>query len=160
MADNPEEFGVFCLSENSLSPRMWDQYAGNGKGFVVAFDTRQPTFTFLKSPGLIGEVEYSDTPISSFLGRYGASAFFRKRMKYGFEAEWRSVRALRRFKEIINAGGGSIVYLAPFNPACIAKILVLNECSVEWELRTLTALDARYRHTVVTPIRRVELHGS
>ena len=156
----PEEFGVFCLCENSLSPRMWNQYAGNGKGFVVAFDTQHLTFAVLKSPGLIGKVEYSDNPISSFLSKYGASAFFRKRMKYSFEAEWRSVRALHRFKDVISAGNGTAIYRARFNPACVAKILVLNECSVELELRSLAAIDARYRHAVVTPIRRRELDRS
>jgi len=145
----PEEFGVFCLCENSVSRRMWNQYAGNGKGFVIAFDTRHPTFTSLRSPGLIGGVEYSDQPISSFLGRYGASAFFRKRIRYGFEAEWRSVRALQRLSVVINSRSSPAIYLARFNSACIARILVLKQCSVEWELRTLAAVDARYRHTAI-----------
>jgi hypothetical protein len=131
---------------------MWSQYAGNGKGFVVAFDTQHPTFALLKGPGLIGGVEYCDKPISSFPGKYGASAFFRKKMRYAFEAEWRSVRALARFEDIINPGSGPAIYLGRFNPACIARILILNECSLEWELRTLAAVDARYRHTVVTLI--------
>jgi hypothetical protein len=154
----PEEFAVFCLCENSLSRRMWTQYASNGKGFVVAFNTQHPTFTFLKTPGLIGAVEYSDRPISSFLSRYGASAFFRKRMRYEFEAEWRSIRALTRFKDAVNSGRGPTIYLARFNPACIARILILNECSLEWELRTLTAVDARYRHAAVALIGPHQLH--
>jgi hypothetical protein len=154
----PEEFAVFCLCENSVSRRMWGQYASNGKGFVVAFDTRHPTFAFLKSPGLIGEVEYSDTPISSFLGKYGASAFFRKRMRYAFEAEWRSVRALSRFEDTVNPGSGPTIYLARFSPACIARILILDECLLEWELRTLTAVDARYKHAGVALINPRQLH--
>jgi hypothetical protein len=145
----PEEFGVFCLCENGFSQRMWNQYASNRRGFVVAFDTQHPTFTFLRSPGLIGVVEYSDQPISSFLSSYGTSAFFRKRIQYDFEAEWRSVRPLREFKEVIHPGSGPTIYLARFNSACVARILVLNECSVEWELRTLAAVDARYRHTTI-----------
>jgi hypothetical protein len=154
----PEEFAVFCLCENSLSRRMWSQYAGSGEGFVVAFDTRHPTFAFLKSPGLVGEVEYSDAPISSFLGKYGASAFFRKRMRYAFEAEWRSVRALSRFKDTVNSESGPTVYLARFNPACIARILILDECLLEWELRTLTVVDARYKHAGVGLINPRQLH--
>jgi hypothetical protein len=154
----PEEFAVFCLCGNSLSRRMWTRYAGNGKGFVVAFDTRHPTFALLRSPGLIGEVDYSDTPISSFLGKYGASAFFRKRMPYAFEAEWRSVRALTRFRGVVNQGSGPPVCLARFDPACIARMLILNECSLEWELRTLVAVDARYRHAGVTLIGPGQIH--
>jgi hypothetical protein len=154
----PEEFAVFCLCENSLSRRMWGQYAGNGEGFVVAFDTRNPTFALLRSPGLIGEVEYSDTPISSFLSKYGTSAFFRKRIRYAFEAEWRSVRALSRFKDTVNSGSGPTIYLARFNPACIVRILILNECSLEWELRTLAAVDVRYRHADVALINPRQLY--
>jgi hypothetical protein len=154
----PEQFAVFCLCENSLSRRMWNLYASNGQGFVVTFDTRHPTFRLLKSPGLIGGVEYSDEPIPSFLSRYGASAFFRKRTRYNFEAEWRSVRALSRFKNVINPEEGPAIYLANFNPACIKGILVLGECAVEWEIRTLTAVDARYQHTAVTLLDRSQLH--
>jgi len=35
----PQEFGVFCLCENSRSRTMWKQYASGGKGFLVAFNT-------------------------------------------------------------------------------------------------------------------------
>jgi hypothetical protein len=154
----PEEFAVFCLCENSLSRRMWGQYAADGKGFVVAFDTQHPAFALLKRPGLIGRVEYSDTPIPSFLSNYGASAFFRKRMRYAFEAEWRSVRALARFKDSVDTGTGPTIYLGRFSPACIARILILNECSLEWELRTLAAVDTRYRQTAVTLINPRQLH--
>ncbi|MFZ3275275.1 MAG: DUF2971 domain-containing protein [Candidatus Sulfotelmatobacter sp.] len=148
----PEEFGVLCLCENSLSRRMWNQYASGGEGFVVAFDTKHPAFAFLRTPGLIGGVEYSNEPISSFLSKYGVSAFFRKRTRYSFEAEWRSVRALTRFakQDIIIPKSGPAIYLARFNPACIARILILSECSLELNLRTLAAVDARYRHVVVT----------
>lgn len=104
----------------------------------------------LKNPGLIGAVEYSDEPISSFLSTYGASSFFRKRTQYSFEAEWRSVRALSRFSNIVNPANDPALYLARFNPACTKEILTLRECSIQWELSTLSAIDARYRHTAVT----------
>ena len=154
----PEQFGVFCLCENNHSRRMWNQYASKGTGFVVAFDTQHPTFNLLTRPGLIGGVEYSDEPISSFLGTYGTSSFFRKRNQYSFESEWRSVRALSRFTNIVNPAGGPALYLAPFNPACIKEILILRECSIGWELPTLTAIDARYRHVAVNLVDSSHLH--
>ena len=87
----------------------------------------------------MGGIEYSDEPISSFLSKYGAGAFFQKRTRYSFEAEWRIVRALTRFKDkdIVNPQSGPPIYLARFNPACIAGILILRECSLELNLRTL-----------------------
>jgi hypothetical protein len=153
----PEEFGVFCLCRNNLSRQMWNQYAADGRGFVAEFNTLHTAFTLLKKPGLIGEVEYSDHPISSFLSRYGASAFFRKRSRYQFEAEWRSVRALTRFKTVLRPSGGPPIYLAPFDPGCVSKMLILSKSSVEWELRTLAAVDARYRHVPVVVIEDTQL---
>lgn len=146
----PEEFGVFCLCENSRSRAMWDRYAKGGQGFLVAYDTQHPGFTFLRRPGLIGKVEYSDERISSFLTRYGASSFFQKKERYRFEAEWRSIRGLRHFKKVLRPKTGAAIYLSHFGPACIAEILILPECVVEWELRTLVTVDSRYRHASVT----------
>jgi hypothetical protein len=154
----PEQFAVLCLSENGGSRRMWHQYASHDTGFVVAFYPHHPAFRSLKSPGLIGEIEYSDEPISSFLSTYGASSFFRKRTRYAFEVEWRSVRALSRFREIVNPTNGPAIYRARLNPACIREMLILPECSVEWELRTLAAVDARYRHVAVTLLDSSQLH--
>jgi hypothetical protein len=58
---------------------MWNQYTKRGKGFLVAFDTQHPGFTLLRSPGFIGQVEYNNDRISSFLTRYGATSFFQKK---------------------------------------------------------------------------------
>ena len=105
----------------------------------------------------IGKVEYSNERISSFLTRYGATSFFQKKERYRFEAEWRSVRALRRFKKVHQPDKGLAVYLAPFGPSCVAEVRILPECVVEWELRTLFAVDSRYRHTSVTVVNRASL---
>lgn len=145
----PEEFGVFCLCENIQSRRMWRDYGLKGTGFAVEFNTQHSSFSLLTSPGLMGRVEYGDQPISSFLSTYGASAFFRKRLQYSFEAEWRSVRALKRFTDISNPATGPAVFLASFDPKSIGRIVVLPTCAVEWELRTLLALDVRYRHVPI-----------
>jgi hypothetical protein len=146
----PEEFVVFCPCENSTSCRMWNRYAQDGRGFVIEFNTLHPGFALLRTPGIVGKVEYSDAPIPSFLSAYGVSAFFQKREQYRYEAEWRSIRAKGRFKNIIRPENGPAIYLSPFSPACVKEILILHECSVEWELRTLAAVDARYRHVAVT----------
>lgn len=148
----PEEFGVFCLCENSRSARMWDEYAVGGTGFVIAFNTQCKAFKALRSPGLIGKVEYSDEKVRSFLSAYGAGAFFRKKNQYAFEAEWRSIRALRRFTRVIRDGLNETIYLSEFDPACVMGISFLETCTVEWELRTLRAVDCRYRHVAIEQI--------
>ncbi len=144
-------FGVLCLSDNPLSASMWQQYAGNGTGFLVAFNTRHAAFNRLRSPGKLGKVEYSDQPITSFLAAYGANTFFRKRTQYAFESEWRSIRRFTRFpaENVIQNPGGLPIYLAPFDPACVCGIFIQPQCAIEWELRTLVSIDARYRHVPV-----------
>jgi hypothetical protein len=147
----PREFGVFCLTENPASDRMWREYADHGRGFVVAFDSTHPAFELLRSPGRLGKVEYSDEPISSFLSTYGVNTFFRKRTRYAFEQEWRSIRRLVRFRtsDISRPESALPIYRAPFDPASIVAILLGPDCAVEWEIRNLAAIDCRYRHVEV-----------
>ena len=147
----PDNLGVLCLTENPVSDRMWEQYTNAGHGFVVAFDTAHPTFIHLRSPERIGKVEYTDEPVPDFLTRYRMNAYFQKRTQYEFEAEWRSIRGFSRFQpeDIRHPKDALPIYLAPFDPACIAVILIKSQCTVEWALRTLTAIDARYRHVAV-----------
>jgi hypothetical protein len=140
-------FGVFCLCEQPNSTEMWAAYSGT-TGFVVAFDTTQPSFDVLRNPGKLGRVTYGDEPLGTFLGSYGPEAFFRKRAKYAFECEWRIIRALYRL-ERRGEHEGHPVFVSPFDPACLSEILVRPECSVEGELRELIATDGRYRHVAV-----------
>jgi hypothetical protein len=146
----PDEFAVLCLTEHRNSERMWAEYADHGRGFLIAFDTSNPNFGRLREPGKIGKVEYNDKAISSFLSVYGPNAFFRKRTQYEFEAEWRSIRHLKRFAEVIRPEKALPIYLAPFDPASVREISIRKECSVEWELRHLTVIDSRYRHVPIT----------
>lgn len=79
----------------------------------------------------------------SFLGTLageGAGIFFRKRMKYAFEREWRSIRALNRLER--HPGE---IYLSPFDPASLCEIVIRPGCSVERELRKLVAADKDYQ---------------
>ena len=147
----PDMMGVLCLTEHPTSDQMWEQYAGAGRGFVIAFDTIHPAFNLLRTPGRLGKVEYTDERIQDFLTTYGVNAFFQKRTRYKFEAEWRSIRRFTRFppENILRPEHGLPIFLAPFDPACITAIFIRPECAVEWELRTLAAVDARYRHVAV-----------
>lgn len=145
----PDEYVAFCLTEDPKSERMWMDYAANGTGFVVAFATAHPKFSFLRRPGLLGKVEYADDPIPSLLSAYGTDTFFRKRTHYSFEAEWRSLRAKRLFNHVITHENGLDIHLAPFDPACVVALLIRKQCSVELNLRLLASIDCRYRHVPV-----------
>ena len=144
---SPDEFGVLCLTEEPNSERMCGEYADNGRGFVLGFDTAHRGFKELRTPGRIGRVHYSDEPFGSFLATFNdiAATFFRKRMEYQFEREWRSIRALRHLEQI-----SATVFLSRFDPASVRKIIMLPACSVEAELDRILTRDARYSHLRLT----------
>lgn len=139
-----DEVGILCLTEDAGSDQMWEEYGGKGAGFVVGFDTAHAGFDRLKTPGRLGKVSYSDERIGSALGSLfndeAIGALFRKRMKYAFEREWRTVRLLRRLDERSERAGFSF-----FDPASVREIVIRPSCVVESELRQLIASDELYR---------------
>ncbi|GEM_PF-5690372 len=144
---SPDEFGVFCLTEVADCEQMWREYADNRRGFVIAFSTTDAGFEQLKTPGLIGKVSYSDERYGTFLGTMeaeGAAIFFRKQMKYAFEREWRSIRALQRLEPHPDG-----IFLSSFDPASVHEIIVRSDCAVGTKLRQLTDTDARYQHVQI-----------
>jgi len=143
-----DELGIFCLTEVTDCDQMWTEYADKSRGFIIGFDTAHPGFHQLKGRGQIGKVSYSDEPIGSALGSLwnddAVGALFRKRMKYAFEREWRSVRMLHRLER--RPGD---VFLSAFDPASVREITIRPDCIVEANLRQLVADDPRYNHVQI-----------
>ncbi|HEY6267818.1 MAG TPA: DUF2971 domain-containing protein [Candidatus Acidoferrum sp.] len=144
-----DELGIFCLTEAADSDRMWTEYADKARGFAIGFDTGHIGFDQLKGRGHLGRVIYSDEPIGSALGSLwnddAVGALFRKRMKYAFEREWRSVRMLKRLEK--RTGD---VFLSPFDPASVREIIIRPDCTVEANLRQFVeAPDGRYQHVQI-----------
>jgi hypothetical protein len=141
-----DELGCFCLTEFPNSQRMWTEYAAQGTGFVMGFNTRHSGFVQQLMPrGRLGKVEYSDEPFGSALGTIleedATGLMFRKRLKYSFESEWRIVRLLRRLQ---HSGDG--IFLSPFDPASVCRIIIRPTCTVETELMEIISSDDRYRN--------------
>lgn len=140
-----DKVGIFCLSEVSDSDRMWAEYAGNAKGFIIGFDAGHAGIEQLKGRGRLGKVVYSDEPVGSALASLwngeGIEALFRKRTRYSFEQEWRIIRVLERLEPCSGQA-----FLSPFDPASVREIIVRPDCEVESHLRDIVAKDARYRH--------------
>lgn len=143
-----DEVGIFCLTEVSDCDRMWTEYAGNGTGFGIGFNTSHAEFGQLRGRGKLGKVLYSDEPIGSALGSLwnddAIGALFRKRMKYAFEREWRAIQMLHRLEA--HPGG---VFLSPFDPASVCSIIIRQECTVEENLSRLVVHDPRYNHVAI-----------
>lgn len=144
-----DKLGIFCLSEVSDSDRMWAEYAGNAKGFVIGFDTGHAGMDLLKGRGKLGKVAYSDEPIGSALASFwngeGVEALFRKRNQYLFEQEWRIIRLLERLERTSDE-----VFLTSFDPAIVTEIIFRADCAVESRLRDIAAGDDRYKHVKIT----------
>lgn len=145
-----DELGILCLTEVADCDQMWAEYANNGKGFVIGFATAHPGFDQLKTPGRLGKVSYSDEPVGSalatFLENESAGLMFRKRMRYAFEKEWRTVRMLHRLEH--RAGG---VFLSAFESASVREIIIRPDCAVDAHIRQLVATDPRYKHVQINP---------
>jgi Protein of unknown function (DUF2971) len=140
------ELGIFCLTETTDCNQMWTEYADKGRGFIIGFDTGHSGFEQLKGRGHLGKVSYSDEPIGSALGSLwnddAVGALFRKRMKYAFEREWRSIRMLHRLERCPGD-----VFLSTFDPASVREIIIRPDCTVETSLRQLVeATDGHYKH--------------
>lgn len=146
---SPDAFVTLCLTENGDSPEMWESYAAHSQGFAVQFDTQHPGFHLLAQPGRLGRVTYADEPLGTFLGEYDPGAFFRKRTKYAFESEWRSIRPISSFTNVIAGDGEEPVYLSAFDPRSVAGILTRTGSAIETKLRVFISIDSRYRHSVV-----------
>lgn len=142
-----DEVGILCLTEAPDADQMWEEYANTGRGFVIAFDTAHRGFQRLTTPGVFRQVDYSDDPYGTFLGAFfdhGVGPLYRKRMRYAFEREWRSIRMLHRLERYPGD-----IFLSEFDPASVREIIVREDCLVERELRQLVATDARYRHVQI-----------
>lgn len=149
-----DEFGVFCLCEQPNSDEMWQAYAGT-TGFVLSFDTTHPAFESLRNPGKLGKITYCDEPLGTFIGSYGPEAFFRKRLKYSFECEWRIIRAIHRLEDK-GERNGHHVFVSHFDPACVSEVLLRPESTVEQELREVFATDRRYAHIALRSVEKAE----
>jgi len=142
------EMGILCLTVTANSGRMWEEYADGGRGFVVAFDTTHIGFGKLTQPLGAGRVSYCDKAFATFLGMMENNVFeplYRKRMKYSFEQEWRSIRLL---KDLERCPGD--IFLSSFDPASVREIFIRPDCAVETELRRLMTGDARHQHIQLT----------
>jgi hypothetical protein len=142
------EMGILCLTVTASSERMWEEYADGGRGFVVAFDTAHIGFRKLTAPRGAGGVSYCDEAFETFLGMMENNVFeplYRKRMKYSFEQEWRSIHLL---KDLERCPGD--IFLSSFDPASVREIFIRPYCAVEKDLRRFITSDARYQDIHLT----------
>lgn len=94
-----EHLGALCLSEVPDSLLMWSHYAASHTGFVLEFDSHHPYFHEKRSPNdefrHLRRVHYRETRPSAPLSELeGTDLFLVKSGHWGYEREWRVLRAL------------------------------------------------------------------
>ena len=127
---------MLCLTANPVSNTMWEQYAQQGRGFVVEFNCS----TLLPNDGancVLGRVEYTDSPLASFMTDYGLNVFFLKATKWQDEKEWRYLRPLSNCVEDGSDGNGAKLYFLPFQPDAISRVLIKPTCTVRTEIESI-----------------------
>jgi len=149
-----DQMGILCLSVTADSEQMWNEYASQGTGFVVGFDTTHAGFRKLTAPMGVLKVSYSSEGFSTFLGMMEKTPFeplYRKQMEYSFEQEWRSLRLLKNLE--LHSGE---IYISQFDPACVSRIVVGPDCTLKDGLQELVATDPRYEHVPIADRRLVK----
>lgn len=140
--------GILCLTVNPHSERMWNEYAQNGTGFVMAFDTTHVGFKQMTAPRGVHPIMYSGEGFPTFLGMIEKDPFeplYRKRLKYSYEQEWRSLRLLKDLELHPND-----VFLALVDPSSVVEISLRETCAVEAQIRDIIARDERFGHTRIS----------
>jgi hypothetical protein len=143
-----DQLGVLSLTVDPHSERMWREYAAQGGGIVVGFDTEHEGFRKLTHPMGVRPVMYSDGALPTFLSmmeQYPFLPLYLKRGDYSFEKEWRSLRLFKDLESHPNE-----VYLSPFDPACVSNVILGPACRVEREMRDILSGHSRYQHIKIS----------
>lgn len=129
-------FGVLCLSEVHDENLTWEESAEDHRGFVIEFDTSNPSF---KAMGQLVRVEYvPHRPIYDPVK--GAKGFWRQKVKdkYQHEREWRIIRRLDLCEQ--HQVDGVTIYRCPLPRATIKAVYFGLRCDAEIENRLRGAL--------------------
>ena len=148
----PDELGMICLSDSAVSARMWEDYACEGTGFVIGFDSAKFAGT---TPAhlMVRRVVYRDEPLTYLAdGIANLAAFFQKGTQWGYESEWRALGRLDRFPSVGTDLHDLPVHLFPFPGTSVAGVVIRPNCTIEAELSHLIAVDARYRHVQIAQL--------
>jgi hypothetical protein len=101
-----EYLGALCLSEVPDSLLMWSHYAASHSGFVLEFDSHHAHFHEKRSPSdefrYLRRVLYRETRPSAPLSELeGTDLFLVKSGHWGYEREWRVLRALQEAQVVV-----------------------------------------------------------
>lgn len=143
-----QQFGVVCLSGDSLQPLMWAHYADSHKGMVIEFDANDPLFRY---PAFL-QVDYSADRVvydaSGGTSRDVVEQFARRKSPHwSYEQESRLILELAQTRKV---AGTLPMYLLRFEPGLLK--------SVTLGLRSSSALRAEVEMlTSAPPLQHLEV---
>ena len=152
--------GVLCLSETAGDLLMWAHYADQHRGLVYEFDTAHPAFHPPRDAGIfltgLQPVVYRATRPRGALNKMmnAQRLLVTKGRPWGYEREWRLLRALDSCDRAVDAPAGRIALFA-MPAAAITAVLLgarASPATVD-QVRSLLASDPRYAHVRLWPLR-------
>lgn len=127
---NDKNFGILSLSEDSASDCMWEKYAGQGRGFLVEFDSSNSWFwqRVAKNDDLrhLRRVTYvADRTPAYLLALTAQDYLYTKETKWAYEKEWRLILNFNGAASKVgqdNTGTDILLFAIP--PDCVVSVTV------------------------------------
>lgn len=147
--------GILSLTEMRNEVRMWEHYADNCRGLVLAFDEKNPFFNRRRMPNdefyFLRKVLYSDEPAtSSLLETDGDAVFITKGKNWEYEREWRMLAPLASATRRLSVGGDTVFLFAFPSNALESVILGARaELGLETTIRELFREDKEFSHVKI-----------
>jgi hypothetical protein len=108
------ETGILSLTEDPISAKMWEKYAGQGRGFLVEFNAKHNFFSYADSNGklrnVLRKVLYRDDRLEDFW-RNPNYLFLVKGTKWEYEGEWRMIKSLADCRRLERPGRDPIYFM-------------------------------------------------
>jgi hypothetical protein len=161
---NNKNFGILSLSEVSTSACMWEQYADQGRGFLVEFDPSHSWFQqkITQDDDLrhLRRVIYVADRTPLYLLAVSAQDYlYTKESKWEYEKEWRIIlnfnsAACKAGKD--NTGTDVLLFAIP--PDCLISVTVGYNASHEFveQVRAAIAANPSLSHVCLRAARRQE----
>lgn len=114
---------ALSLSEDPHIPMMWAHYAANWAGFVLSFDTKDPSLIPSKANGsTFFPIQYRDEPVEEMFDD-PIGVFFSKQTGWAYEREWRKIIGPEQADTTLPAEPDDI-YLKKFRRSAVERVIV------------------------------------
>jgi len=161
---NDKNFGILSLSEESTNAFMWERYAGQGRGFLVEFDSSHSWFwqKIAEDDDLLHlrRMTYvADRTPAYLLAITAQDYLYTKETKWEYEKEWRIILNFNSAARMVGKDNtGTDVLLFAIPPDCLMSVTVGYNSTLESveEVRAALAANTSLSHVRLQASRQRE----